>query len=122
MIDIDSYEKPRPGCTMRIFYMYEQDICTIIDIDFGEEKIYIQNKTDDMLHRAFGVVEEPDWEDFEYFLLDRCFPPTRGRMKEELARWGLTSYDPLQIVEKANGRTAEDDLWMQFRYYPRTGE
>ena len=51
----------------------------------------------------------------------RCFPVTRGNVKAELRALGLTDYDPLQIVEKTHGRTAEDDLWLKFRYYPTGG-
>jgi len=33
----------------------------------------------------------------------------------------LTSYDPLQIVEKPKGRIAEDNMWLKFAYYQREG-
>ena len=81
----------------------------------------IQNKTKDMLHRAFGVIENPTWNDFEMFLKDRCFSSTRGNAKEILKELQLTSYDPLQIVEKTRGRTAEDNMWLKFNYYPMEG-
>ena len=81
----------------------------------------IQNKTNDMLHRAFGVIEEPTWDDFETFLKDRCFPSTRGDIKELLNALQLSSYDPMQIVEKMRGKTAEDNLWIKFNYYPMEG-
>ena len=55
------------------------------------------------------------------FLQDRCFPKTRGNVKTVLTGLGLQDYDPLQIVEKTNGRTAEDDLWLKFHYYGRAG-
>ena len=76
------------------------------------------SRNNDLLHRAFGVVKDSSWEDFQEFLKSRCFPPTRGNVKEELRALGLTDYDPLQIVEKTHGRTAEDRLWLKFRYYP----
>lgn len=110
--------KPKKGCTLRMTYMYGRRPCTVIDVDFLHQKVYIQNRTDDLLHRAFGVVENPSWEDFREFLKSRCFPPTRGNVKEELRALGLTDYDPLQIVEKTHGRTAEDSLWLKFQYYP----
>ena len=49
--------KSPEGCSMRMIYMFKQHPCTVIDIDFLKQKIYIQNKTDDIIHRAFGVVE-----------------------------------------------------------------
>ena len=88
---------------------------------FLQNKIKIQNYTKDILHRAFGIKEDPTWEDFYVFLQDRCFPKTRGNVKTVLAGLGLQDYDPLQIVEKTNGRTAEDDLWLKFQYYGRAG-
>lgn len=52
---------PHPGCTLRMTLLYGRRPCTLIDVDFLHEKIYIQNRTDDLLHRAFGVLEEPTW-------------------------------------------------------------
>lgn len=114
-------QKPAEGCTLRITYMYQQHPCTIIDVDFLHQKVMVQNKTKDMLHRAFGVIEHPSWNDFELFLKDRCFPATRGNAKELLKQLQLTSYDPLQIVEKTRGRIEEDDMWLKFHYYPLGG-
>ena len=114
-------QAPDNGYTMRMTLMYQNKPCTAIDVNFLQNKIRIQNYTKDILHRAFGVKENPTWEDFNLFLQDRCFPKTRGNIKTVLAELGLQDYDPLQIVEKTNGRTAEDDLWLKFQYYGRTG-
>lgn len=114
-------EKPADGYTLRMTYMYQQHPCTIIDVDFLNQRVMVQNKTKDMLRRAFGVIENPTWDDFETFLKDRCFPATRGNAKAILKALQLTSYDPLQIVEKTRGRTAEDDMWLKFNYYPMEG-
>jgi hypothetical protein len=40
-------------------------------------------------------------------------------VKDILGGLQLTDYDPLQIVEKTKGKTAEDDMWLKFTYYPR---
>lgn len=114
-------EKPAEGYTLRVIYMYQQHPCTLIDVDFLHQRIMIQNKTKDVLRRAFGVVEHPTWNDFETFLEQRCFPAARGNAKELLKELGLTCYDPLQIVEKTKGRTAEDAMWLKFKYYPMEG-
>lgn len=115
-------EQPNPGCTMRITYMHRTNPCTVIDVDFLRKKVYVSNKTDDLLHRAFGINENPTWGDFEQFLTDRCFPITRGNAKELLRELGTDGYDPLQIVEKTRGRMAEDNQWMKFKYYPVKGQ
>ena len=114
-------QAPEAGYTMRMTLMYQNKPCTAIDVNFLQNQIKIQNYTKDILHRAFGVKENPTWEDFHVFLQDRCFPKTRGNVKTVLAGLGLQDYDPLQIVEKTNGRTAEDDLWLKFQYYGRAG-
>ena len=114
-------QAPEDGYTMRMTLMYQNRPCTAIDVNFLQNKIKIQNYTKDILHRAFGIKEDPTWEDFCVFLQDRCFPKTRGNVKAVLAGLGLQDYDPLQIVEKTNGRTAEDDLWLKFQYYGKAG-
>jgi hypothetical protein len=63
------------------------------------------------------VIEAPTWEDFNYFLKERCFPETRGDAKLLLRQMRIGGYDPLQIVEKTAGRMAEDNLWLKFDYY-----
>ena len=107
------------GCTMRLTYMFRRQPCTVIDVNFLDRKVVIQNKTDDILHRAFGVIKDPTWNDFENFLRDRCFPQTRGNCKELLQEMELTDYDPLKIVEKTRGRLADDEMWLRLRYLPR---
>lgn len=105
-----------PNVVMRMKYMHRDTLCSIIDIDFKHKKIYVTNKTDKILLRAFGVVTEPTWEDFMEFLESRCFPRTRAGMKDILRDLDLDSYDPLQIIEKTQGRMAEDHQWIQVIY------
>lgn len=112
-------EKPDENTTLRMTYMFRRQPCTTIDVDFLNERIQIQNHTNDLLHRAFGVTENPTWEDFNWFLRQRCFPETRGNARQILRSIGVDSYDPIQIAEKTKGRMAEDELWLKFSYYPR---
>lgn len=107
--------------TMRMNYKYKDELCTVIDIDFLHKKIWIENKTDKILHRAFGVVQHPDWEQFEEFLESRCFPCTRANLKNILRDVGVDSYDPLQIIEHTKGRMAEDQQWIEIEYYNAEG-
>lgn len=111
--------RPAGNFTMRIDYRHGKRICTVIYADFLAQKILVENRTDDMLYRAFGVIEQPTWQDFEQFLLSRCFPQSRGYAGDILRHLGLTSYDPLQIVEATGGRTAEDNMCLTFQNYPR---
>lgn len=101
-----------PDIKMRMYYMNHNDLCTLIDIDFKHEKIYIQNYTDQIPLRAFGVLTEPKWSDFEYFLEERCFPRTRDHAKEILREMNLPFYDPLLIIEKTQGYMEGDHQWI----------
>ena len=101
-----------PDVKMRMNFMNHDDLCTTIDIDFMHEKIKIKNYTDQIIFRAFGVVTEPTWNDFEYFLEDRCFPRTRDHVKDLLREMNIPFYDPLLIIEKTQGRMAEDHQWI----------
>ena len=110
---------PAEGVTLRMTYMWRQRPCSVIDVDFLQKRLTVRNKTDDVLHRAFGLNQLPTWEDLSVFLRERCFPESRGDAKALLHQLGLDEYDPLQIVEKTHGRTADDDMWLRFRYYER---
>ena len=55
------------------------------------------------------------------FLEERCFPRTRGHMRLILEDLGLDFYDPLSIIEKTQGRMAEDFQWIKITYFQRGG-
>lgn len=102
-----------PDIMLRLNYMNRNELCTTIDVDFKHEKIKIKNYTDKIPLRAFGVVENPTWEDFQWFLKDRCFPETRAHLKWVLSDVGISFYDPLMIIEKTKGKMAEDQQWIE---------
>ena len=102
-----------PNVMLRLNYMNRNELCTTIDVDFKHEKVKIKNYTDKIPLRAFGVVEDPTWEDFQWFLKDRCFPETRAHLKWVLDDTGVPFYDPLMIIEKTQGRMAEDQQWLE---------
>ena len=102
-----------PDIMLRLNYMNRNELCTTIDVDFKHEKIKIKNYPDKIPLRAFGVVENPTWEDFQWFLKDRCFPETRAHLKWVLSDVGVPFYDPLMIIEKTKGKMAEDQQWIE---------
>ena len=104
---------PEQKMPLRLWYMRNADVCTIIDVDEHHRKVEIYNYTTEKMNRAFGVREHPTYEDYEEFLESRCFPRTRDKMKLELKRLDLPFYDPLMIIEKTEGRMAEDDFWIK---------
>ena len=99
---------------MRLDFMFKQKVCTEIYVDFEHKQIKIINRTNDIMKRAFGVNENPTWEDFESFLEERCFPNSRAMKKTILQRICVDSYDTLQILELNKGRTAEDNQYINF--------
>lgn len=103
--------------TMRMEFMCGDECCTEILVDFAGQRIAVENRTDDLIHRAFGIKAKPTWEDFEEFLESRCFPRTREHLRLVLKDLGLDSYDPLAIVERTKGRMAEDMQWIAITYF-----
>ena len=109
-------EKGQEGFVLQLDYMYQDQCCTSILVNFGNRQIRIENQTEDILHRAFGVKMKPAWEDFEHFLEERCVPKSRDQIENVLADMGLDFYDPLLIAERTQGRMAEDQQWLRFHY------
>ena len=75
--------------------------------------VKIYNYTKDYALRAFGRNETPTYEQYEAFLESRCFPRTRDKMKLILKELDLPFYEPLMIIEKTQGRMAEDNFWIK---------
>lgn len=97
-----------------LFVFMDREIpATVIDVCGVTRKVKIVNLTDDLLSRAFGIRENPDWNDYEEFLESRCMPRTRYGIKDELRDLGLDCYDPFQIVEKTAGRVHGDGQWLR---------
>ena len=104
---------PEKEYNLRLYYMYKNKICTVIDVDTVKEKIKIKNFVKYFLFKAFGNNEKPTYKDYEQFLRDRCFPETRDKLHLVLEDLGLPFYDPFMIIEKTEGRMAEDDFWIK---------
>lgn len=106
-------EVPDNRLRLRLLYMYENTLCTVIDVNEASRVVEIRNYVDKPLFRAFGVNTEPTFEDYEDFIESRCFPRQRDKMKLELKRLGIPFYDPIMIIEKTEGRMAEDHFWIK---------
>ncbi|MBQ3418597.1 MAG: helix-turn-helix domain-containing protein [Erysipelotrichaceae bacterium] len=98
---------------VRLYYMYENIVCTVIDVDEISRKVKIKNYIDNALFRAFGINNEPTFEEYEEFLESRCFPKERDKIKLELKKLNIPFYDPFMIIEKTEGRMAEDKFWIK---------
>ena len=110
---VEKFRIPAKTYPLRMFYMFRNEICTLIDVDERRRLLFIKNYTDRLQFRAFGVNEKPSFEDYEAFLESRCFPRSRDKMKLMLKDLDLPFYDPLLIIGKTQGRMAEDDFWLR---------
>ena len=108
------YRIPERAGTMRMWYMFRERPCTLIDVDPLRQKVCIRNYIDHLVFRAFGANEKPSWRDYEEFLRSRCIPEGRDKLKLVLRELGLPFYDPLLIIRKTEGRMAEDEFWIRF--------
>ena len=109
----DKLKLPDKSMKLRLYYMFRDMICTVIDIDEVKQKVRIKNYTDNLLFRAFGRNTEPSYDDYEQFIESRCFPRTRDKMKIELEHLGIPFYDPIMIIEKTEGRMADDEFYIR---------
>jgi len=92
--------------------MNQDTLETTIYADYATETVRIENHTNDIFHLAFGINKKPTWEEFQWFLEDRCPPRTRQNIKEILRDLDVQYYDPILICEKTEGRCADDNSWM----------
>lgn len=108
-------KKPTKNFTHKITYMYGHKPMTIIYVDFLNNKIQIQNRTDNIYDRAFGKVENPNWNQFEIFLQDRVISKERIDLDKVLETIGVDHYDPFLIINKTKGKIEGDKYWMRIK-------
>lgn len=110
---LEEMKVPQKAFPLRLRFMHENQLCTIIDVDVRIRRVAIKNFVSDPVFRAFGNNEHPSYSDYENFLESRCFPRTRDKMKIILKQLNLPFYDPFLIIEKTEGRMAEDNFWIR---------
>lgn len=86
---------------------------SVIHVDFIKKTVSVENFTDQIPLTAFGVIDNPTWERFEYFLKSRCFPETRDYKELILKEMGIDRWDPILIISKTQGRMLHDNLWLE---------
>lgn len=112
---VEKLRIPEQETSIRLYYMYHNEICTVIDVDDRKQKVNIYNYVLDNIYKAFGNNETPTYQEYIEFLKSRCFPEERDHLKLVLKDLNLPFYDPFMIVEKTEGRMAEDDFWIKIR-------
>ena len=98
---------------LQLQFFHGDSLCTTILADETAEKVLIENHTSDPLYTAFGVNENPDWQDYQIFLEERCIPKSRAGLKEYLNAIGVDEYNPVEIIRKTKGKMAEDQSWLE---------
>jgi bifunctional DNA-binding transcriptional regulator/antitoxin component of YhaV-PrlF toxin-antitoxin module len=98
---------------LQLQFYHGDSLCTTILADETAEKVLIENHTSDPLYTAFGVNNNPDWQDYQNFLEERCIPKSRAGLQEYLNAIGVDEYHPLEIIRKTKGRMAEDQSWLE---------
>ena len=98
---------------LQLQFFHGDSLCTTILADETAEKVLIENHTSDPLYTAFGVNENPDWQDYQSFLEERCIPKSRAGLQKYLNAIGVDEYHPLEIIRKTKGRMAEDRSWLE---------
>ena len=110
---LEELEIPSKDFPLRLRYMTGNRLCTVIDVNDREQRVKIKNYVTDPMYRAFGRNEHPSYREYEEFLESRCFPRTRDKMKILLEELNLPFYDPFMIIQKTEGKMAEDDFWIR---------
>ena len=107
---LEEMRVPEKKLPLRLRYMNGNRLCTVIDVDVTARQVIVKNFVSDPVFRAFGNNEHPSYEEYENFLESRCFPRTRDKMKIMLQQLNLPFYDPFLIIQKTEGRMAEDNF------------
>lgn len=110
---VERFRVPEWRGTLRLWYGHGEETYTIIDVSPQHRRVTVYNYTQDVMRRAFGRIENPTYEQYEAFLESRCFPRSRDKMKLMLKELDIPFYDPLMIIEKTQGRMADDDFWLK---------
>lgn len=100
---------------MKFNYMNENDeIITSVYVNPITKKVKIKNYTDDIVDRAFGVNEKPNYQDVLDFFESRTFPRNRVDIDDIIKEFSLIEYNPYLMCKKLQGRTEQDDCYIDF--------
>ena len=110
---IRQFEVPQKKYPLRLKYYFRKQICTIIDVDERNRRVEVYNFQTERIYLAFGKINNPTYEEYENFLESRCIPKERDKMKIQLRELDIPFYDPMLIIEKTQGRMAEDEFWIE---------
>lgn len=100
---------------MKFNYMsHDGKILTSVTVNNITKKVKIQNYTDDITDRAFGIKTKVDYDDVICFFERRTFPRNRVDIQDILTVMGLKKYNPYLMCKKLYGKTEQDQNWIDF--------
>lgn len=100
------------GSKYRVDVYYMEDLLSKIYVD--GESVRVENFSDDIVWRPFGVLTDVTYQDLMEFYEERCFPKDRQNRNEILDLMGLPCYDTEMICRVTHGTQFDDFLWMNF--------
>lgn len=104
------------GHDVRLLRFFDDSkLCTTIYTDFTDKTLTAKNHITNIVKTAFGNNILPTWDDFQFFLEERCVPRQRAGLREYLEAIGQDEYDPFAIIQKTGGRMAEDEQWIEIK-------
>lgn len=100
------------GTKYRVDVYYMEDLLSKVYVD--GESVRVENFSDDIVWRPFGVLTDVTYQDLMEFYEERCFPKDRQNRNEILDLMGLPCYDTEMICRVTHGTQFDDFLWMNF--------
>ena len=102
-----------------IYFMYAYDTCAKIELNYftkilKDPEVKVDNYTNCIIRRPFGVLDNVTYNDFKKMLVDRCFPKSRFNCKQLLQDADIDHYSPLDIIKKTHGVMSDDLFWIRF--------
>ena len=110
---VNHLQVPVQRYPLRLWYMCDSDVCSIVDVDERNQSVAVHNYVKDTMYRAFGAVNQPTYEQYLDFIQSRCVPESRDGIKMILKSLDVPFYDPILIIEKTQGRMHEDSFWIK---------
>lgn len=95
--------------------MYTYDTCAKIELNYftgilKEPEVAVENYTDCVIRRPFGVLDNVTYNDLKKMLRGRCSPESRINCKQLLQDADIDYYSPLAIIKKTHGIMSDDFL------------
>lgn len=102
------------GHQLAVYQYMNGDVhCSTLYLDYTAQQLCVANENVPLLDTAFGVNKTPTWQDLTEFFSSRCIPETRVGLEHYLKSLGVEEYDPFMLIEKTQGRMAEDNRWLK---------